>query len=50
MTREELIDLISEATYDTYDYDPNLGWTIDAEEVLNRLEKVGVDFTGVIND
>lgn len=50
MTRYELINLIEETVYETYDYDPDYGWSIDGEEVLKRIERLGVDFTGVINE
>ena len=42
MKKSEIIKIIEDTVYETYDYDPDLGWTIDAEEVLKRIEEAGM--------
>lgn len=42
MKRSEAVKLIEETIHDTYDYDPDKGWTVDAEAVLDALLKEGM--------
>lgn len=42
MKKSDAVKLIEEVIYDTYDYDPDLGWTVDAEAVLDALLKEGM--------
>lgn len=42
MKKSEAVKLIEETIYDSYDYDPDKGWTVDAEAVLDALLKEGM--------
>lgn len=37
-----MIELIEEAIHDNYDYDPDLGWYVNCETVLDRIEEAGM--------
>lgn len=37
MKKSEAVQIIEDTIHNTYDYDPDLGWTVDAEAVLDKL-------------
>lgn len=42
MKKSEAVQIIEDTIHDTYDYDPDLGWTFDAEAILDKLLEVGM--------
>lgn len=49
MKRSEMIEILEEAIHNNYDYDPDLGWCVDCETVLEQLEKAGMLPPEIIN-
>lgn len=44
MTKEELGSIIIDIIWNTYDYDPDNGHSLDGDTIILELEKLGFQF------